>query len=184
MNCGVLRVGKERGMGKGGGFVIAQYAKEFLRVRGTSVRGRFENPNRDDNREQQFRCHFFFCSSRNRSLGSISPYIICVAFLPWWKNWNLLDERERGESRNYVVKEGSWTKGEAVRLITNGRWLNAMPVKFYDFYLISQLLFFPPRRNRNTACIENYRFNGHNCLPKGLDRIQRDDMLQRMFSPV
>lgn len=29
--------------------------------------------------------------------------------------------RERGESRNYVVKEGSWTKGEAVRLITNGR---------------------------------------------------------------
>lgn len=108
-------------MGKGRGFVIAQYAKEFLRVRGTSVRERFENPNRDDNREQQFRWHFFFffCSSRNRSLGSISPYNLRRVS-------SLMEEleplgRERGESRNYVVKEGSWTKGEAVRLITNGR---------------------------------------------------------------
>lgn len=83
MNCGVLRVGKERGMGKGGGFVIAQYAKEFLRVRGTSVRGRFENPNRDDNREQQFRCHFFFFFVlREIVLWDRFLHIICVAFLP------------------------------------------------------------------------------------------------------
>lgn len=109
-------------MGKGGGFVIAQYAKEFLRVRGTSVRGRFENPNRDDNREQQFRCHFFFFFLFfEKSFFGIDFSIYNLRRVS-----SLMEEleplgRERGESRNYVVKEGSWTKGEAVRLITNGR---------------------------------------------------------------
>lgn len=64
---------------------------------------------------------FFFCSSRNRSLGSISPYNLRRVSSLMEELEPLGRERERGESRNYVVKEGSWTKGEAVRLITNGR---------------------------------------------------------------
>lgn len=80
--------------------------QEFLRVNANERTGKIRKGSKS--RTIVF---FFF---QTRSLGSVDD-----------DSWNLLDERERereGESRNYVVNEGSLNeRRKAVRLITNER---------------------------------------------------------------
>lgn len=78
---------------------------------------------------------FYFSEIVNRDELSITRRYISPTVR------KLSDKTKTGKLRAQQTRqrEVQSTKEEAVRLITNERWLNAMPVKFYDFYFIASL---------------------------------------------